>query len=39
MRWARHVTHMGEREDVYRVLVRKFEGKRPVVRRQAKIRE
>jgi hypothetical protein len=28
MRWARHVTHMGEESGVYRVLVGKPEGKR-----------
>ena len=28
MRWAGHVAHMGER-GIYRVLVGKFEGKRP----------
>ena len=36
MRWAGHVEHMGERRDVYRVLVRKLEGKRPVVRPRRK---
>ena len=30
MRWARHVAHMGERRGVYRVLVGKPEGKRPM---------
>jgi hypothetical protein len=29
MRWAGHVTQMGERNGVYRVLVGKPEGKRP----------
>jgi hypothetical protein len=29
MRWAGHVTRMGERSALYRVLVRKPEGKRP----------
>ena len=29
MRWAEHVARMGERRDVYRVLVRKPEGKSP----------
>ena len=29
MRWAGHVAHMGERRGVYKVLVRKPEGKRP----------
>jgi len=28
MRWVGHVAHMGERRDVYRVLVGKPEGKR-----------
>ena len=32
MRWAGHVAHMGEERGVYRVLVWKPEGKRPLVR-------
>jgi hypothetical protein len=32
MRWARHVACMGERRDVYRVLVGRPEGKRPLGR-------
>ena len=32
MRWAGHVAHMGEERGVYRVLVGKPEGKRPLVR-------
>jgi len=32
MRWAGHVTRMGERGGVYRVLVGKPEGKRPLWR-------
>jgi len=32
MRWAVHVTHMGERRGVYRVLAGKPEGKRPLGR-------
>ena len=32
MRWAGHVARMGERRDVYRVLVGKPEGKTPLVR-------
>jgi len=32
MRWVGHVARMGERRDVYRVLVRKAEGKRPLGR-------
>jgi hypothetical protein len=32
MRCAGHVARMGERRDVYRVLVGKPEGKRPIVR-------
>jgi hypothetical protein len=32
MRWAGHVTRMVERRDVYRVLVGKTEGKRPLGR-------
>jgi len=30
MRWAGHVARMGERRDVYRALVGKPEGKRPL---------
>ena len=32
MRWAGHVTRMGERRGVFRVLVWKPEGKRPLER-------
>ena len=32
MRWAGHVARMGERRGVYRVLVGKPEGKRPLGR-------
>jgi hypothetical protein len=32
MRWAEHVAHMGEERKVYRVLVEKPEGKRPLGR-------
>ena len=32
MRWAQHVAYMGERRDVYRVLVGKTVGKRPLRR-------
>jgi hypothetical protein len=32
MRWAGHVTHIGEERGVYRVLVGKPEGKRPLGR-------
>ena len=32
MRWALHVARMGERRGVYRVLVGKPEGKRPLGR-------
>jgi len=32
IRWAGHVAHMGERRDVYRGLMGKPEGKRPVGR-------
>ena len=32
MRWAGHVARMGERRGVYRVLVGKPEGRRPLVR-------
>jgi len=32
MRWAEHVARVGERRGVYRVLVGKLEGKRPLGR-------
>jgi len=32
MRWAGHVVHMGEERGVYRVLLAKLEGKRPLGR-------
>ena len=32
MRWAGHVAHMGEERGVYRVLVGKLEGKKPMGR-------
>jgi hypothetical protein len=32
MRWARHVAHMGEDRNIYRVLVGRPEGKRPLRR-------
>jgi hypothetical protein len=32
MRWVGHVAHMGEGRNVYRVLVGKPEGKRPLER-------
>jgi hypothetical protein len=32
MRWARHVARMGEERKVYKVLVEKPEGKRPLER-------
>jgi hypothetical protein len=32
MRWAGHVARMGEGRSVYRILVRKTEGKRPLAR-------
>jgi len=35
-RWAEHVARMGEWRDVYRVLVRKREGKRPLERPRRK---
>jgi hypothetical protein len=34
MRWAGHVARMGERRGVYRVLVGKLEGKRPLGKRR-----
>jgi hypothetical protein len=32
MRWAGHVAYMGEGRGVYRVLVRRLEGKKPLER-------
>jgi hypothetical protein len=32
MRWAGHVAHMGEKRGIYRILVGKPEGKRPLGR-------
>jgi hypothetical protein len=32
MRWAGHVARMGEKRNVYRLLVGKLEGKRPLGR-------
>jgi hypothetical protein len=32
MRWAEHVARMGEKRNVYRLLVGKSEGKRPLGR-------
>jgi len=32
MSWAGHIARMGEKSGVYRVLVRKLEGKRPLGR-------
>jgi hypothetical protein len=34
MRWARHVARMGEKRNVYRLLVGKPEGKRPLGRQR-----
>jgi len=34
MRWAGHVARMGEEKGVYRVLVGKPDGKRPLGRRR-----
>ena len=36
MRWEGHVARMGERRGAYRILVRKPEGKRPLVRPKLK---
>jgi hypothetical protein len=35
MRWAGHVARMGEERNVYRVLMRKPEGKKPLVKSKA----
>jgi hypothetical protein len=32
MRWAEHVAHMGKEKNVYKVLMGKPEGKRPLGR-------
>jgi len=32
MRWTGHVAHMGEMRNVFKVLVRNLEGKRPLRR-------
>jgi hypothetical protein len=32
MRWAGYIARMGEKRNVYRILVRKPEGKRPLGR-------
>jgi hypothetical protein len=34
MRWAGHVTRMGEKRNAHRLLVRKPEGKRPIGRKR-----
>jgi hypothetical protein len=39
MRWAGHVARMGERRGVYRVLVRKPEGKRPLGRSGRRLKD
>jgi hypothetical protein len=39
MRWARHVTRMGENKYVYRLLVGKPEGKRPLGRPRRRWRD
>jgi hypothetical protein len=36
MRWAGHVALMGEKRDVYRFLVEKPKGKRPLGRQRRK---
>jgi len=36
MRWAGHVAHAGERRGVYRILVDKPEGKRPLGRHRCR---
>jgi hypothetical protein len=32
MRWVRHISHMGEMKNVYKVLTGKSERKRPLIR-------
>jgi len=39
IRWEGHVSHVGERRGVYRVLVRKPEGKRPLGRPRRKLED
>jgi hypothetical protein len=39
MRWAGHVALMGEVRGVYRVLVRKLEGKRPLGRPRLRLED
>ena len=39
MKWAGHVAHTGERRGVYRVLVGKPEGKRPLARSRRRWKE
>jgi hypothetical protein len=39
MRWAGHVARMGERKGLYRVLVGKPEGKRPLGRPRSRIKD
>jgi hypothetical protein len=39
MRWARHVARMGEGRNVYRVLVGKPEGKRPLGRPRRRLED
>ena len=39
MRWARHVTRMGKRRGVYKILVWKLEEKRPLGRRRRKLED
>jgi hypothetical protein len=39
MRWAGHVAHMGEGRGVYRVLVGKPEGKRPLGRPRRRLED
>ena len=36
MRWAGHVAHMGEKRGIYRVLVGKPEGRRPLRRHKCR---
>ena len=39
MRWAGHVARMGERRGVYRVLLEKHEGKRPLGRPRRRLED
>jgi hypothetical protein len=39
VRWAGHVASVGDRQGLYRVLVRRADGKRPVGRSRHKLKD